>query len=124
MKGDRYAFSGDWWSLGVTLLELLTGAPALASCARRRQCPTVRHGRCFPQGRRRHCGTPLMLASAARGARHASAGIRIAGKKPFKKKFQKYKNTDDKIRIVKPGQLEDKIEERGLEDRFKCAAPP
>jgi serine/threonine protein kinase len=61
----RYAFSGDWWSLGVTLLELLTG------------------------------------------------------KKPFKKKFQKYKNTEDKVQIVKAGCVDDAVEERGLDDRFK-----
>jgi serine/threonine protein kinase len=25
VKGDQYLASGDWWSLGVTLVELLTG---------------------------------------------------------------------------------------------------
>jgi len=25
VKGDQYLYSGDWWSLGVTLVELLTG---------------------------------------------------------------------------------------------------
>ena len=44
-----------------------------------------------------------------------------AGKKPFKKKFQKYKNTEDKAQIVKAGSADDLIEERGLDDRFKCA---
>ena len=42
VKGEQYLYSVDWWSLGVTLVELITG------------------------------------------------------KKPFKKKFQKYKHTDDK----------------------------
>merc|ERR1719238_2306229 len=64
VKGDQYLASGDWWSFGVTLIELLTG------------------------------------------------------KKPFKKKFQKYKNTDDKIKICKAGQLEDEIEEKDIEKKL------
>ena len=64
VKGDQYLYSGDWWSLGVTLVELLTG------------------------------------------------------KKPFKKKFQKYKNTDDKIKICKAGQVEDEIEEKNIESKL------
>ena len=64
VKGDQYLYSGDWWSLGVTLVELLTG------------------------------------------------------KKPFKKKFQKYKNTEDKVKICSAGQPEDPIEEKNIEAKL------
>jgi len=67
VRGGQYLSSGDWWSLGVTLIELLTG------------------------------------------------------KKPFKKKFQKYKNTDDKVKIVNAGQIEDVIEEHNIEKKLGAA---
>jgi len=42
----------------------------------------------------------------------------LTGKKPFKKKFQKYKNTDDKVKICKAGQLDDVIEEKNIEQKL------
>ena len=46
----------------------------------------------------------------------------VTGKKPFKKKFQKYKNTDDKVKICKAGQIEDEIEEKNVNAKLKEAA--
>ena len=42
----------------------------------------------------------------------------LTGKKPFKKKFQKYKNTDDKVKICNAGQVEDEIEEKNIEAKL------
>ena len=39
----------------------------------------------------------------------------LTGKKPFKKKFQKYKNTEDKVKVCDAGQLDDPIEEKNIE---------
>ena len=39
----------------------------------------------------------------------------ITGKKPFKKRLQKFKNTDDKVKIVEAGGVDDAIEERDIE---------
>ena len=43
----------------------------------------------------------------------------LTGKKPFKKKFQKYKNTEDKVKIVSAGQVDDAIEEKNIEEKTK-----
>jgi len=64
VKGDQYLYSVDWWSLGVTLIELLTG------------------------------------------------------KRCFKKKFQKYKHTEDKMQICKAGDVDDKLEEADIEKKL------
>ena len=45
----------------------------------------------------------------------------LAGKKPFKKKFQKYKNTDDKVKLCKAGQVEDPIEEKNINSKLAAA---
>ena len=42
----------------------------------------------------------------------------LTGKKPFKKKFQKYKNTEDKVKIVPAGQVDDVIEEKNIESKL------
>ena len=42
----------------------------------------------------------------------------LTGKKPFKKKFQKYKHTDDKVQVCKTGQAEDAIEEKNIEAKL------
>ena len=45
----------------------------------------------------------------------------ITGKKPFKKRLQKFKNTDDKVKIVGAGGVNDEIEERDIEAKLGAA---
>jgi hypothetical protein len=34
------------------------------------------------------------------------------------RRFQKYKNTDDKVQVCKPGQVDDEIEEKNIEAKL------
>ena len=45
----------------------------------------------------------------------------LTGKKPFKKKFQKYKTTEDKVKICAAGKVEDEIEEKNVEAKLGAA---
>lgn len=45
----------------------------------------------------------------------------ITGKKPFKKRLQKFKNLDDKVKIVEAGGVDDAIEERDIEAKLGAA---